>query len=67
MMETVTTTHAAVALLVVGYLTVGLVLGWIIGYSRGERKGYAREQASVDYYIKALDRTRALLAENRDA
>jgi len=66
-METVTTTHIAIAVLVVGYFTVGLTLGWIIGYSRGERKGYRRELAAIDHYREALDRARRLLAENRDA
>lgn len=66
MMEPLVTTHAAIAMIVVGYTLVGLMIGWIVGYSRAEKRGYARERAAVDYYIKLQDRTRAALNNRED-
>lgn len=48
MMEPVTTTHAAIAMLVAGYLALGLVFGYLFGASRAEKRGYEQSRALLD-------------------
>lgn len=43
-------TNLAVIILVLGWLSVGLMLGYIIGSDRAERRSHAREDAARDYW-----------------